>query len=113
MSEPIDVITGGRAALGIELGSTRIKACLIGDDPAEVLAVGSHDWENEFVDRTWTYSLESVWSGIQAAHADGAHAEGARGAGVGAGHQCTRHAEALDRVRDPVARSTRPRVRAP
>jgi sugar (pentulose or hexulose) kinase len=70
MSEPIDAITGGRAALGIELGSTRIKACLIGDDPAEVLAVGSHDWENEFVDRTWTYSLESVWSGIQAAHAD-------------------------------------------
>jgi sugar (pentulose or hexulose) kinase len=64
-----DAILGGRASLGIELGSTRIKACLIGDVPAEVLAVGSHEWENEFVDRVWTYSLDSVWSGIQAAHA--------------------------------------------
>jgi len=57
-----------RTALGIEFGSTRIKACLIGPD-AEVLAVGSHDWENDFVDRTWTYSLDDVWSGVQAAHA--------------------------------------------
>jgi sugar (pentulose or hexulose) kinase len=69
-SDPGELIRSGRATLGIELGSTRIKACLIGDDPSEVLAVGSHEWENEFVDRTWTYSLESVWTGIQAAHAD-------------------------------------------
>jgi len=62
-------ILSGRTSLGIELGSTRIKACLIGDDLSEVLAVGSHEWENEFVDRLWTYSLENVWSGIQAAHA--------------------------------------------
>ena len=41
---------GGRTALGIELGSTRIKAVLIGPDHAP-LAVGSHDWENQFVDR--------------------------------------------------------------
>ena len=41
----------GRTSLGIELGSTRIKACLIGDDPPTVLAVGSHEWENQFVDR--------------------------------------------------------------
>jgi sugar (pentulose or hexulose) kinase len=64
-----DAILGGRASLGIELGSTRIKACLIGDTPSDVLAVGSHDWENAFVDRVWTYSLEDVWAGIQAAHA--------------------------------------------
>jgi sugar (pentulose or hexulose) kinase len=64
-----DVILSGRASLGIELGSTRIKICLIGDDPSVVLAVGSHEWENEFVDQVWTYSLENVWSGIQAAHA--------------------------------------------
>jgi sugar (pentulose or hexulose) kinase len=64
-----DVILSGRASLGIELGSTRIKICLIGDDPSVVLAVGSHAWENEFVDQVWTYSLENVWSGIQAAHA--------------------------------------------
>jgi sugar (pentulose or hexulose) kinase len=62
-------ILSGRTSLGIELGSTRIKACLIGDNLSEVLAVGSHEWENEFVDRVWTYSLENVWTGIQAAHA--------------------------------------------
>ncbi|POH59211.1 ATPase [Cryobacterium zongtaii] len=62
-------ILSGRTSLGIELGSTRIKACLIGDDLSEVLAVGSHEWENEFVDRVWTYSLADVWTGIQAAHA--------------------------------------------
>ncbi|WP_400995277.1 xylulokinase [Agromyces sp. GXQ0307] len=63
-------ILEGRTSLGIELGSTRIKACLVGPDPTEVLAVGSHEWENEFLDRRWTYSLESVWSGLQAAYAD-------------------------------------------
>jgi sugar (pentulose or hexulose) kinase len=59
-----DVITAGRTALGIELGSTRIKAVLIGPDSAP-LAVGSHDWENQFVDRLWTYSLDAVWTGVQ------------------------------------------------
>lgn len=61
----------GRAVLGIELGSTRIKACLVlADDPSAVLAVGSHAWENRYVDRLWTYSLDDVWSGLQAAYAD-------------------------------------------
>ncbi|MET0673171.1 MAG: FGGY-family carbohydrate kinase [Microbacterium pygmaeum] len=65
-----DLIRAGRAVLGIELGSTRIKACLIDpDDPARVLAVGSSDWENEFQERLWTYSMDAVWSGLQAAHA--------------------------------------------
>jgi sugar (pentulose or hexulose) kinase len=64
-----EAITGGYTSLGIELGSTRIKLCLI-DSAASVLAVGSHDWENQLVDGVWTYSLESVWSGIQAAYAD-------------------------------------------
>src|SRR3712207_8786396 len=54
-----EAILAGRASLGIELGSTRIKACLVGDDPATVLATGSHEWENQFVDRVWTYSLRS------------------------------------------------------
>ncbi|MFG6477344.1 xylulokinase [Microbacterium sp. P06] len=64
-------IAAGRAVLGIELGSTRIKACLIDpDDPTVVLAVGSSDWENRFEDRVWTYSLEAVWAGLQAAYAD-------------------------------------------
>ncbi|RFA10351.1 ATPase [Subtercola boreus] len=64
-----DAIRSGRATLGIELGSTRIKACLVGDDPSDVLAVGSFEWDNEFTDRRWTYSLENVWAGIQSAYA--------------------------------------------
>ncbi|MCH6231162.1 FGGY-family carbohydrate kinase [Microbacterium sp. CFH 31415] len=64
-------IIDGRTALGIELGSTRIKACLVlADDPATVLAVGSHAWENRFVDRLWTYAIDDVWTGLQAAYAD-------------------------------------------
>ncbi len=65
-----EAILQGRTSLGIELGSTRIKACLIGPEPGTVLATGSHEWENEFVDRMWTYSLESVWEGVQGAYAD-------------------------------------------
>jgi sugar (pentulose or hexulose) kinase len=57
-------ITDGRTALGIEFGSTRIKAVLIGPDSAP-LAVGSHDWENQLVDRVWTYSLDAVRAGLQ------------------------------------------------
>ncbi len=64
-------IRDGRAVLGIELGSTRIKACLVlADDPSTVLAVGSHAWENRFVDRLWTYAIDDVWAGLQAAYAD-------------------------------------------
>jgi len=58
-------ITAGRTSLGIELGSTRIKACLVDADGA-TLADGSHEWENQFVDRVWTYSLDAVRSGLQA-----------------------------------------------
>lgn len=62
-------IAQGRTALGIELGSTRIKAVLIGEDHTP-LASGAHSWENQFVDRLWTYSLESVWAGLRACYAD-------------------------------------------
>ncbi|GGR72583.1 sugar (pentulose or hexulose) kinase [Nocardioides luteus] len=55
-----------RTALGIELGSTNIKACLIGPDHSTI-ATGSHLWENELVDGLWTYSLEAVWAGVQGA----------------------------------------------
>ncbi|GAA1700370.1 FGGY-family carbohydrate kinase [Microbacterium sediminicola] len=65
-----DAITSGRASLGIELGSTRIKACLVAGEAAEVLAVGSHAWENQLVDSVWTYSLDDVEAGMQAAFAD-------------------------------------------
>ena len=61
-------ITGGRTSLGIELGSTRIKAVLIGEDHVPI-ATGGHGWENQLVDGVWTYSLEEVWSGVQACYA--------------------------------------------
>jgi len=57
-------IESGKTALGIEFGSTRIKAVLIGEDYAP-LASGSHEWENRYENGIWTYSLEDVWSGLQ------------------------------------------------
>lgn len=63
-----DVINSDQTSLGIELGSTRIKAVLIGPDH-QPLASGSHSWENQFVDRRWTYSLDAVWEGLQACYA--------------------------------------------
>ncbi len=66
-----DAIEAGRTALGIELGSTRIKACLVdADAPARVLAVGAHAWESRLEGRIWTYALEDVWAGLRAAYAD-------------------------------------------
>jgi sugar (pentulose or hexulose) kinase len=67
-TDAVAAITGGRTALGIEFGSTRIKAVLIGPDSAP-LAVGSSDWENQLVDRVWTYSLDAVRTGVQEAYA--------------------------------------------
>ncbi|KDA06703.1 ATPase [Microbacterium sp. CH12i] len=63
-------ILEGRTSLGIELGSTRIKACLIGSDATEVLATGSFAWENRLEDGLWTYALDEVWQGLQTAYAD-------------------------------------------
>lgn len=60
-------IVNGKTILGIELGSTRIKAVLVGEDNTPI-ASGSHDWENSYVDNIWTYSLDDVWKGIQASY---------------------------------------------
>ena len=57
-------IASGETALGIEFGSTRIKAVLIGTDHAPI-ASGSYDWENRYEDGVWTYHLEDVWTGLQ------------------------------------------------
>ena len=62
-------IETGKAILGIELGSTRIKAVLI-DRKNKPIAQGSHTWENQLVDGLWTYSIESIWSGLQDCYAD-------------------------------------------
>lgn len=53
-----------QTALGIELGSTRIKGVLIGKNQ-ETIASGDVSWENKFVDGNWTYDLEDVWTGLQ------------------------------------------------
>jgi sugar (pentulose or hexulose) kinase len=68
MDDAARIIDEGRAVLGIELGSTRIKTVLIGGDAGTVLASGNHDWENRFQDRMWTYSLDDVETGLQAAY---------------------------------------------
>ena len=57
-------IESGKTVLGIEFGSTRIKAVLIGEDHMPI-ASGSHEWENRYENGIWTYSLEDVWKGLQ------------------------------------------------
>ena len=61
-------IINGKTVLGIELGSTRIKAVLINEDN-EPIASGSHDWENRYVNNIWTYTLDDIWSGLQDSYA--------------------------------------------
>jgi sugar (pentulose or hexulose) kinase len=71
-TDPDDVrraISAGSCVLGIELGSTRIKAVLI-DGAHTPVAAGGHEWENRYEDGTWTYRLEDVWSGLQACYRD-------------------------------------------
>ncbi len=63
-----EAVRQGQAVLGLELGSTRIKAVLIGPDHAPI-ATGAFDWENRLENGVWTYSLEDAWKGIQAAYA--------------------------------------------
>jgi sugar (pentulose or hexulose) kinase len=57
-------IEGGKTTLGIEFGSTRIKAVLIGEEHAPI-ASGSHEWDNRYENGVWTYHLEDVWTGLQ------------------------------------------------
>jgi len=64
-----EIIQRGRATIGIELGSTRIKAVLIGPDYAPI-ASGGHCWQNTLADGVWTYPLAEVWLGLQASFAE-------------------------------------------
>ena len=68
-SDAKSTIETGKAILGIELGSTRIKAVLI-DQENKPIAQGNHTWENQLVDGLWTYSIEAIWSGLQDCYAD-------------------------------------------
>lgn len=63
-----DMLESGRTSLGVEFGSTRIKAVLIGAD-CQVLASGEYSWENRLENGVWTYPLSEVWHGLQASYA--------------------------------------------
>lgn len=60
-------IAGCRTALGIEFGSTRIKAVLIDSDHTPI-ASGSYEWENRLEEGIWTYSLDDIWKGLQTSY---------------------------------------------
>ena len=63
------LIEEGKTYLGIEFGSTRIKAVMI-DEKGTPLAAGSHEWENRYENGIWTYSLEDIWGGLQDCYQD-------------------------------------------
>ena len=67
--DPRISIENGKAILGIEFGSTRIKAVLV-DGEHNPIAQGSHEWENQLENGLWTYSLDAIWSGLQDCYAD-------------------------------------------
>ncbi len=67
-TDTVSAIREGRTILGVEFGSTRIKAVLIAPDHTPA-ASGDHEWENRYENGLWTYSLEDVWSGLQDAYA--------------------------------------------
>ncbi len=69
MSNIKNAIQSGDTVLGIELGSTRIKAVLIGPDHTPI-ASGSYDWENRLENNIWTYRLEDAWTGLQSAYSN-------------------------------------------
>ena len=62
-------IKEGKSVLGIEFGSTRIKAVVV-DEKGTPLASGAHEWENRFIDGIWTYTLEDIWGGLQDCYQD-------------------------------------------
>lgn len=64
-----NLLEEGKGILGIEFGSTRIKAVLI-DEKGTPLASGSHEWENRLTDGIWTYTLDDIWSGLADCYAD-------------------------------------------
>ena len=63
MANEKELIAAGKAILGIEFGSTRIKAVLI-DEAHKPIAQGAHDWENRLDNGIWTYTLDDIWGGL-------------------------------------------------
>ncbi len=69
MSDAKNTIISGKAVLGIEFGSTRIKAVLTDENHAPI-ASGAHDWENRLENGIWTYSMEDIWVGLADCYRD-------------------------------------------
>lgn len=69
MDNGVSQLVEGNCFVGIELGSTTIKAVLIGSD-LEPMASGSSTWSSQLVNGYWTYELDAVWEGLQAAYRD-------------------------------------------
>lgn len=69
MENAKSTIENGKAVLGIEFGSTRIKAVLIGENNTPI-ASGSHDWENRLENGIWTYTSDDIKTGLQDCYAD-------------------------------------------
>ena len=72
MNNTVEIISDGKAVMGMELGSTRIKAVLTAPDGSP-LASGGHNWENSLIDGIWTYSLDDIWKGVAACWANLVH----------------------------------------
>ncbi|WP_167958447.1 xylulokinase [Anaerosporobacter faecicola] len=69
MGNAKQTIEQGNAILGIEFGSTRIKAVLV-DEENMPIASGSYEWENQLVDHIWTYAEQEIWAGLAACYLD-------------------------------------------
>ena len=61
-------IRAGKTSLGIEFGSTRIKAVLI-DDTYHTIAAGDYGWASHLENGLWSYTQEEIWKGLQTAYA--------------------------------------------
>ncbi|MFT3888027.1 MAG: FGGY-family carbohydrate kinase [Arachnia sp.] len=74
-----EAVQGANTSLGIEFGSTRIKAVLIGPDQ-QPIATGGYEWQSKLEGGVWTYDLDAVWTGLRAAYAElAANVESATG----------------------------------
>ena len=69
MQNPTNITDSSELSIGIELGSTRIKTIAI-DAQFNTLATGSFEWENNYIDGYWTYSVNDIWVGLQQSYQD-------------------------------------------
>ena len=120
----VEQIESGATSLGIEYGSTRIKAVLVSSEN-DPIAIGAFDWENSLVDGYWTYSKDEIFAGLAAAYAsmkeDVAEKYGVTLKKIGAlgisammhGYLRLPHARALERLPHLPGRSRRRGARLP